>query len=309
MTHSRPAIRELLESASLAPRRDLGQNFVADPNTVRRIASLARVGPGDHVVEIGAGLGSLTLALADTGAAITAIEIDHGVVPVLRDVVSERTNVTVIEGDAMHLDWASVLTAEDSTDDDHDHDHDDDHADRPSDASDGWVLVANLPYNVATPLICDLLDDVPAIERMIVMVQREAAERFAATPRTSAYGAVSVKAAYWGTAKIVGHVPASVFVPRPNVESALVEITRREPPTTDPAALFALVRAAFGQRRKMLRRSLAGVVAPETFDAAGISPTARPEELDVEAWCRLTDAHLAAAGTSGSGPQSSGPLS
>ena len=125
------------------------------------------------------------------------------------------------------------------------------------------MLVANLPYNVATPLICDLLDDVPAIERMIVMVQREAAERFAAVPRTSAYGAVSVKAAYWGTAKIVGHVPASVFVPRPNVESALVEITRHEPPATDPAALFALVRTGFGQRRKMLRRSLAGIVAPE----------------------------------------------
>jgi 16S rRNA (adenine1518-N6/adenine1519-N6)-dimethyltransferase len=171
----------------------------------------------------------------------------------------------------MQLDWSTVL------------------ADEP-----GWVLVANLPYNVATPLICDLLDDVPAIDRMIVMVQREAAERFAAVPRTSAYGAVSVKAAYWGTAKIVGHVPASVFVPRPNVESALVEITRHAPPATDPDALFALVRAGFGQRRKMLRRSLAGIVAPDTFDAAGISPTARPEELDVDDWCRLTDAHLAA---------------
>ena len=280
MTHSRPAIRELLESAALAPRRDLGQNFVADPNTVRRIAALARVGAGDRVVEIGAGLGSLTLALADTGAAVTAIEVDRGVVPILRDVVADRQNVTVVEGDAMQLDWPTVLT--------------DDSPEQP-----GWVLVANLPYNVATPLICDLLDDVPAIERMIVMVQREAAERFAAAPRTSAYGAVSVKAAYWGTAKIVGHVPASVFVPRPNVESALVEITRREPPATDPAALFMLVRTGFGQRRKMLRRSLAGIVTPETFEAAGISPTARPEELDVDAWCRLTDAHLA-AGTHGS---------
>lgn len=273
MTHSRPAIRELLESASLAPRRDLGQNFVADPNTVRRIAALARVGPDDRVVEIGAGLGSLTLALADTGAQVIAIEIDRGVVPILRDVVADRENVRVVEGDAMQLDWSTVLA--------------DDSPEQP-----GWVLVANLPYNVATPLICDLLDDVPAIERMIVMVQREAAERFAAVPRTSAYGAVSVKAAYWGTAKIVGHVPASVFVPRPNVESALVEITRHEPPATDPAALFALVRAGFGQRRKMLRRSLAGIVAPDTFDAASISPTARPEELDVDDWCRLTDAHL-----------------
>ncbi|MGE5211818.1 MAG: 16S rRNA (adenine(1518)-N(6)/adenine(1519)-N(6))-dimethyltransferase RsmA [Acidobacteriota bacterium] len=274
MTHSRPTIRELLDSASLAPRRDLGQNFVADPNTVRRIAELAHVGAGDRVVEIGAGLGSLTLALADTGADITAIEIDRGVVPILRDVVADRANVHVVEADAMQLDWSDLLAGHD-----------------------GWVLVANLPYNVATPLICDLLDSVPAIARMLVMVQREAAERFAASPRTPAYGAVSVKTAYWADAKIVGHVPASVFVPRPNVESSLVAITRRTPPTTDPSTLFALVRAAFGQRRKMLRRSLSGVVAPETYEAADISPTARPEELDVEAWCRLADAHLAAGST------------
>ena len=271
MTHSRPTIRELLDSASLAPRRDLGQNFVADPNTVRRIAALARVGPGDRVVEIGAGLGSLTLALADTGAHVTAVEVDRGVVPLLRDVVAHLHNVTVVEGDAMQLDWSNLLGADP-----------------------GWVLVANLPYNVATPLICDLLDDVPVIERMIVMVQREAAERFAAAPRTAQYGAVSVKTAYWATAQIVGQVPASVFVPRPNVESSLVEITRRPPPPTDPDAVFALVRTAFGQRRKMLRRSLAGVIDPATFDAAGISPTARPEELDVAAWCRLADAHVAA---------------
>ena len=279
MTHSRPAIRELLDSASLAPRRDLGQNFVADPNTVRRIAALARVGPGDRVVEIGAGLGSLTLALADTGAHVTAVEVDRGVVPLLRDVVAHLDNVAVVEGDAMQLDWSNLLGADP-----------------------GWVLVANLPYNVATPLICDLLDDVPVIERMIVMVQREAAERFAAAPRTAQYGAVSVKTAYWATARIVGQVPASVFVPRPNVESSLVEITRRPPPPTDPDALFALVRTAFGQRRKMLRRSLAGVIAPATFDAAGISPTARPEELDVAAWCRLTDAHLAAGVATDSRP-------
>ena len=281
MTHSRPTIRELLDSASLSPRRDLGQNFVADPNTVRRIAELANVGAGDRVVEIGAGLGSLTLALADTGADITAIEVDRGVVPILRDVVADRPNVHVLEADAMRLDWEQLLAG---------------HGD--------WVLVANLPYNVATPLICDLLDEVPAISRMLVMVQREAAERFAAVPRTSAYGAVSVKTAYWGTAKVVGHVPASVFVPRPNVESALVAIIRHDPPATDADTLFMLVRAGFGQRRKMLRRSLSGIVAPDTYDAAGISPTARPEELDVEAWCRLTDAHLDALSGDGSGTDS-----
>ena len=270
MTHSRPAIRGLLDDHGLAPRRDLGQNFVADPNTVRRIADLARVGPGDHVVEIGAGLGSLTLALAETGASITAVEVDRGVVPVLATVVEESGvgNVTVVEADAMTADWESLI---DPT------------------VEGGWTLVANLPYNVGTPLVCDVLDDVPHVTRILVMVQREVAERFAATPGSHAYGAISVKASYWGRARIVGHVPASVFFPKPNVESALVEITRREPPDADPRALFALVRTALGQHRKMLRKSLTGIVTSEQFDAAEVEPTARPEALGVDAWVRLTN--------------------
>ena len=267
MTLSRHRINELLDQSGLAPRRDLGQNFVADANTVRRIASLAGVGPGDRVLEIGAGLGSLTLALADTGAEVTAVEIDAGVVPVLREVVGDRANVTVVEADAMRADWQALLAG-----------------------GEQWTLVANLPYNVATPLVCDLLDDVPTIESMLVMVQREAAERFAAAPGNKQYGAVSVKIAYWATARIVGHVPATVFVPRPNVESALVRIVRREPPAVDREAMFALVRTAFGQRRKMLRRSLAGAVAPAVFDAAGVSPEARPEQLAIDDWVRLTNA-------------------
>lgn len=266
MTWSRPRIRELLESRRLRPRRDLGQNFVADPNTVRRIARAAGVGAGDRVIEIGAGLGSLTLALAETGATVTAVEVDAGLAAVLRDVTAGDPAVTVVEADAMKLDWAALLAG-----------HDD------------WVLVANLPYNVATPLVADLLDAVPAIGRMLVMVQKEVAERLAARPRTPAYGAVSVKVAYWAAARLVGDVPASVFVPRPNVESALVEVVRRPPPSTPPGPLFALVRTAFGQRRKMLRRSLAGIVSAEQFAAAGVEPTARPEELDLDAWVRLVD--------------------
>jgi 16S rRNA (adenine1518-N6/adenine1519-N6)-dimethyltransferase len=260
---SRPRIRELLEKRRLAPRRDLGQNFVADPNTVRRIAHLAAVGPGDHVVEVGAGLGSLTLALLETGATVTAIEVDHGLASALRDELGGRRQVTVVEADAMKLDW-DVVTGGDPA-----------------------VLVANLPYNVATPLVADILDEVPAITRLVVMVQREVAERLAARPRTAAYGAVSVKVAFWAAARVVVSVPASVFVPRPNVESAIVEIVRREPPDIDPAAVFDLVRAAFNQRRKMLRRSLAGVVSAEQFTAAGIAPTARPEELGIDAWVAL----------------------
>jgi 16S rRNA (adenine1518-N6/adenine1519-N6)-dimethyltransferase len=269
---SRTEVNQLLADNGLAPRRDLGQNFVVDANTVRRIARLADVGEGDHVVEIGPGLGSLTLALAETGAHVRAVEIDRGVVPVLRRVVAEHPLVEVIEGDAMKLDWAAVLS------------------DHPR-----WIVVANLPYNVATPLICDLLDGVHAIERMLVMVQREAAERLCAVPRSAAYGAVSVKVAYWATARIAGFVPASVFVPRPNVESALADIRRRDAPATtaDRDSLFLLVRTAFGQRRKMLRRSLADLVPAEVFERAGIDAQRRPEELGVAEWGVLTDAWTA----------------
>jgi 16S rRNA (adenine1518-N6/adenine1519-N6)-dimethyltransferase len=274
MTHSRPMIRELLDDHGLAPRRDLGQNFVADPNTVRRIADLARVGPGDHVVEVGAGFGSLTLALAETKASVMAVEVDRGIIPVLRAIIDESgvDNVTVVEANAMETDWDELLD--------------------PS-IPGGWTLVANLPYNVGTPLVCDLLDEVQHVTRILVMVQREVAERFAARPGDSAYGAISVKASYWGTARIVGHVPASVFFPKPNVESALVEIIRRQPPDIDPVPLFALVKKAFGQRRKMLRKSLSGIVTAEQFEAADVLETARPEELGVDAWVRLTAVTLA----------------
>ena len=268
MTHSRVAIHELLDRHGLAPSRALGQNFVADPNTVRRIARLADVGAGDSVVEIGAGLGSLTLALAETGASVTAVEVDRHVLPVLRDQV-EPLGVTVVEGDALGLDWTRVLQG-----------------------SDDWVLVANLPYNVATPLVLDLLDDVPAIRRMLVMVQLEAGQRLAASVGDDQYGIPSVKVAYWASARLVGKVPASVFVPRPKVESVLVAIERRDHPAvdTDPERMFALVRAGFGQRRKMLRRSLSGLVDPDAFERAGIRPEARAEELSVEDWGRLASA-------------------
>ena len=276
MTLSGADVRRLLDEYGLAPSRARGQNFVVDPNTVRRIARLAGVGAGDRVVEIGAGLGSLTLALAETGASVTAIEVDSGLVPALRSVV-EPVGVTVVEGDALRLDWAALLGA------------------GPSDPLQGplgpWVLVANLPYNVATPLVADLLDGVPAISRMLVMVQREVAERLAAGPGDDSYGAVSVKVAYWATAKVVGRVPATVFHPVPNVESALVRIDRRPAPAVgpdvEPEWLFRLVRAGFGQRRKMLRRSLATLVPAEAFAAAGIRPEARAEELAVEDWGRL----------------------
>ena len=266
MTLNRREVRDLLVRNRLAPNRARGQHFVVDANTVRRIARLAGVGPGDRVVEVGAGLGSLTLALAETGASVVAIEVDRGLVPVLHEVVGSA-GVEVVEADALRVDWAALL------------------GEAP------WTLVANLPYNVATPLIAELLDRVPAITRMLVMVQRELGERLAAAPGSDAYGAVSVKVAYWATAAVVGRVPPSVFLPVPNVDSVLVDIRRRPEPAVgsdvDPQRLFALVAAGFGQRRKMLRRSLAGLVPPETFVAAGVRPEARAEELGVEDWARL----------------------
>lgn len=265
MTHTPTEVRALLDRHGLEPRRALGQNFVADPNTVRRIARLADVGPGDAVVEVGAGLGSLTLALADTGAEVVAVEADPHLLPVLEEVLAGR-GVRLVGGDARRLAWDEVL------------------AGRPR-----WSLVANLPYNVATPLVLDLLDDVPRIDRYLVMVQREVGERLAAAPGTDAYGIPSVKVAYHAVAEVVGHVPPSVFVPRPRVDSVLVRLVRRDRPAVDadPEVLFGLVRAAFGQRRKMLRRSLAGRVDDAAFADAGIDPRDRPERLGIEAWGRL----------------------
>lgn len=264
MTLSRADVSAMLARAGRRPSRSLGQNFVVDPNTVRRIARLAGVGAGDRVVEVGAGLGSLTLALAETGAEVTAVEVDRHLVPLLRETV-EPQGVTVVEGDAMTLDWTALLGAE------------------------RWVLVANLPYNVATPLVADLLDDVPALSRMLVMVQREVGERLAAGVGAEGYGAVSVKVAYWATARLAGTVPRTVFLPKPNVDSALVSVERRARPATDAPRdrLFELVRIAFNQRRKMLRRSLDGVIDAPVFECAGVRPDARPEELDVLAWGRL----------------------
>lgn len=270
MTHSRSTIAALLARIERRPRQSLGQNFVADANTVRRIVRLAGVEAGDSVIEIGAGLGSLTLALAEVGALVSAVEIDGDLVPLLREQV-EPLGVRVVHADAMDLDWNQAL--------------DDWGVERTS-------LVANLPYNISTPLICDLLDAVPRIERMLVMVQREVAERMVARAGSTAYGIPSVKVAYWADARIVGHVPASVFVPQPKVESSLVQIVRRPAPAVDADArvLFALVRAGFGQRRKMLRRSLLTLVSADQFISAGVAPDARAEELSVQEWGALARA-------------------
>jgi 16S rRNA (adenine1518-N6/adenine1519-N6)-dimethyltransferase len=270
VTHSGADIAHLLSAHGLKPSRALGQNFVTDPNTVRRVARLAEVGPGSSVLEFGAGLGSLTMALAETGARVVAVELDRYVTPVLRSVV-EPLGVEVVEGDAMALDIAGLLEGR---------------------GGGPWSLVANLPYNLATPLVFRTLVEVPAVTRLLVMVQREVGERMAASVGDPAYGSVSVRVAYFARAVLAGRVPASVFIPRPRVESVLVRMDRRATPAVAPdqvpyERLAAVVKAGFGQRRKMLRRSLAGVVDPEAFARAGIRPDARAEELTVEEWGRL----------------------
>jgi 16S rRNA (adenine1518-N6/adenine1519-N6)-dimethyltransferase len=267
-------VRSLLTEHGLHPSRALGQNFLVDPNTARRIARLADVGVGDRVLEIGPGLGSLTLALAATGAEVRALELDRHLIPALESVVADCPGVTVEQGDALEYDFASGLGA--ST----------------SDGSD-WVCVSNLPYNVATTVVLRLLDEAPRVERLLVMVQREVGERLAAGPGSRVYGAVSVRVAYHAEARVVGAVPPTVFHPRPKVDSALVRIDRRATPAVsvdDPDAMFALVRAGFAQRRKMLRRSLRGVLGDRVeavLAGAGIDPSLRAESLGIDAWAAL----------------------
>jgi len=267
VTLSRADASRQLEGAGLRAKRALGQNFVVDANTVRKIARLANVDNHRHVLEIGAGLGSLTLALAETGALVTAVEVDDQLIPLLHENVDPIDNITVVHADAMKLNWSTLL-----------------------EGGDDWALVANLPYNVATPLVADVLDFVPQVQRMLVMVQKEVGERFCASPSTEAYGALSVKVAFHATARIAGIVPPTVFLPRPNVDSALVEIVRHKEPIDaqiNQKDLFSLVRMGFAKRRKMLRGSLAGRVSPEQFEEADIAPTARAEELSVYDWMRL----------------------
>jgi 16S rRNA (adenine1518-N6/adenine1519-N6)-dimethyltransferase len=264
-------IRELLTAHGLRPSRALGQNFLADPNTARRIARLAAVKPGDRVVEVGPGVGSLTIALADAGARVLAVELDRHLLPALEEVVAER-DVDVVHADAMDVEWSVIL-----------------------DASERWAMVSNLPYNVATPVVLRALEQAPMIDRYLVMVQREVGERLAAHIGDEQYGAVSVKVAYYADAKVVGVVPPTVFMPRPKVESALVELLRRKAPAVsvkEPEWMFALVRAGFATRRKTLRRALTTVLAERTLgalEAAGIDPSARAETVTLEKWAALAD--------------------
>ena len=268
-------IPALLARHGLRPSRALGQNFLADPNTAQRIVRLAHVQSGDRVLEIGPGIGSLTVALLEAGAAVTALELDEHVIPALEETVGTDA-VRIVRGDALRVDFAELLSA-----------------DGGSEGGRPWCMVSNLPYNVATPIVMRLLESVPQITSLLVMVQREVGERMAAGPGTKAYGAVSVKIAYYGRARVVGTVSPSVFIPAPKVDSALVRIVRHaEPPVVvrSEDRLFALVRAGFGQRRKMLRGALRAELGDDVeqlLESANIDGRVRAETLTLEQWAAL----------------------
>ena len=266
-------VRTLLSEHGLAPHKYLGQNFVTDPNTVRKVVRDAEIAAGDLVVEVGPGLGSLTLALREAGARVTAVEIDAGLVRALRDVLADDEEVRVIHADAMDVDFAELT------------------------AGGPAAFVANLPYNVATPILMTALR-AQVFDRFLVMVQREVGERWAASVGDPLYGAVSVKIAAVAAATPAAKVSRKAFYPVPNVDSVTIRLrARSQPLVPDIERFFALVDAGFGQRRKRLRNTLgAAGHAPAAVEAAleaiDLTPAARAEELDVETWARL-DAELA----------------
>ena len=286
------SIRRIADQIGLRPTKTRGQNFVHDANTVRRIVSLAQVGAADRVIEVGPGLGSLTLGLLETGAEVVAIEIDEMLANQLPDTVAERMpgaveRLEVVLSDALDV---KVIPGAEPT-----------------------ALVANLPYNVAVPVLLHMLAICPQWSTGVVMVQSEVADRLVADPGSKIYGVPSAKLAWYAEAIRVGNVPPTVFWPVPNVDSGLVRITRRRPPHVDGrdprvtrSQVFRVVDAAFASRRKMLRSALAGlcggsIAASELITAAGIDPTARGEALDIGDLARVVEALAQAGALSDSG--------
>ena len=259
-------IRDLAEMLGVNPTKKLGQNFVIDGNTVRRIVRSAAVSAGDTVVEVGPGLGSLTLGLLETGARVVAVEIDGRLaeqLPLTVELMQPGAPLTVIQADALRITELPGAPTR---------------------------LVANLPYNVSVPVLLHLLEHFDSIRAGVVMVQAEVGERLAAPPGSKVYGSPSVKAAWYGAFRTAGKVSRQVFWPVPNVDSILVGFHRRDEPLESEElrlATFALVDAAFQQRRKMLRQSLSVVFgdsasASASIAAAGVDPTARGEQLTVD---------------------------
>jgi 16S rRNA (adenine1518-N6/adenine1519-N6)-dimethyltransferase len=284
-------VREIAGRIEVRPTKRLGQNFVIEQGTVRQIAGLAAPEPGDVVLEVGPGLGSLTLALLDAGATrMLAVEIDQVLARELPATLARRApaladRVDVVAADALRLRRESGILPAAPT-----------------------VLAANLPYNVAVPVVLHLLAEFPSMERGIVMVQAEVADRMCAPPGSRVYGGPSAKLAWFAAAKSAGTVPRSVFWPVPNVDSKLVAFTRRDPPTraVGREQVFGVIDAAFGQRRKTLRAALAGwagsaALAERVLRSAGVDPRARGESLDIAGFVSIAEA-AASAGADAPGP-------
>jgi 16S rRNA (adenine1518-N6/adenine1519-N6)-dimethyltransferase len=250
----------------------LGQSFLADPNLARAIVADAGIVEGDRVLEVGPGLGSLTVALAATGAHVLAVELDRALVPALREVLAPYPLVRLEVGDALKMDWDAALPAGD------------------------WTMVSNLPYNVAVPLLVDMLDRGPRITEYLVMVQREVGERLTAQPGEDAYGAASVRVAYRARAELVRRVPADVFWPRPKVESVTVRLNPRPAPVdADRAALFRVIDEGFAERRKTMGNALRrlGLDAPSAgrvLSDSGVEPGIRAERLGLPEFARIAEA-------------------
>lgn len=274
-------VRGLAETLGVRPTKTLGQNFVVDPGTVRRIARSAAVGPGDLVLEVGPGLGSLTLALLERGADVLAVEIDGSLAAALPATVRDRLgagcgSLEVIRADAMAVTAADVLSA--------------------TGGRAPVALVANLPYNVAVPVLLHLLAELPALDAGLVMVQAEVADRLAAPPGSRTYGIPSAKTAWYAEAARSATIGRTVFWPVPNVDSALVRFRRQDPPETSASReeVFAVVDAAFSQRRKTLRAALAEWagsprLAEEALRAADVDPTLRGERLGIADFARIAE--------------------
>jgi 16S rRNA (adenine1518-N6/adenine1519-N6)-dimethyltransferase len=268
-------IRELAARLGIKPTKTLGQNFVHDPNTVRRIVTAADLAPDDIVIEVGPGLGSLTLGLLERAARVIAVEIDPPLAGALADTAVARLperadRLTVVNADALRITAADLPAAP-------------------------TALVANLPYNVAVPVVLHLLAELPSLRHGLVMVQKEVADRLTAGPGSKIYGIPSVKLAWYATSRQAGKVPPSVFWPVPNVDSGLVGFTRHEPPDADRTAVFAVIDAAFAQRRKTLRAALAGWAggagaAEAILTRAGVAPGARGEALRIEEFVAIATA-------------------
>lgn len=281
-------IRELAERLGVSPTKKLGQNFVIDPNTVRKIVRLAGVQPGDRVIEVGPGLGSLTLGITEAGATVTAVEIDHRLAAELPATVRQMQpeaveRLRVIRSDALELTAQQLDLGEISE----------------SGTVSPEVLVANLPYNVSVPILMHLLELIPALRSGLVMVQAEVGHRIAAGPGSKEYGSPSAKAAWYGEWRIAGTVSRRIFWPVPGVDSVLVSYERRSESRgseADRQLTFRLVNAAFAQRRKMLRQALQPVLgsldqAVATLEVAGIAPTSRAEQLTIVEFLAIARAH------------------